>query len=57
MSEQTYRVTGTQEVNGTPPGEVFKADLDPVMEERLIAAGAITKEQASTQKRETKGKG
>ena len=37
-----YEVTGTQPVLGHLPGSFFEADLDPVMEQRLISARAIT---------------
>ena len=38
-----YEVTGTVAVLGHQPGSVFEDDLDPAIEQRLLARGALRK--------------
>lgn len=41
MAPRTYRVTAPSEVLGQKSGTEFKAELDPVQEQRLLTGGAL----------------
>jgi len=42
MAPVKYRVNASTAVLGHEPGETFEADLDPVLEQRLLDGGALT---------------
>jgi hypothetical protein len=48
MDPKTYKVTGAQRINGTEPGDTFKAVLPPLQEARLLRRGAIKIEGGRT---------
>lgn len=47
---KTYEVIGAHRVHDTEPGKTFSANLDPVMEERLMSAGHIKLTNGATLK-------
>lgn len=41
FKSRKYQVTGTQQVLGHEPGEVFHADIPPVQEAQLLLGGHL----------------